>query len=190
MAILESFSSLWQLTFQGPPWLVLLCCLVQQALKDLLGWDLYCSACQVLKGPPSLGSLLVSCQHWHVEGEKLNCWLHCLHITQQYHFASIAAQLSSKGIPHYDLLPYYPSGLLTTINSNLCPEIGFQSLRPSPLLPCIPGDLGPFPGNVVLQQGLSVWFSLHLDCHRSAVALSHSLKCFSSVPNNCPDVGM
>jgi len=33
MAILESCSGLWQLVFKGPPWLVLLCCLVQQTLK-------------------------------------------------------------------------------------------------------------------------------------------------------------
>ena len=112
------------------------------------------------------------------------------HITQQYHFASMAAQLSSKGIPHYDPLLYFPSGLLTTINSSLCPGIGFQSICPSSPLPCVPGELGPCPGNLVLQQGLSVWFSLHSDCRRSAVALSHSLKCFSSVPNNCPDVGI
>ena len=35
MALLQSFSSLWQLAFKRPLWLVLLCCLVQQALKGL-----------------------------------------------------------------------------------------------------------------------------------------------------------
>ena len=90
----------------------------------------------------------------------------------------MAAQLSSKGIPHYDPLLYFPSGLLTTVNSSLCPGIGFQSIRPSSPLPCVPGELGPCPGNLVLQQGLSVWFSLHSDCHKSAAALSNSLKCF------------
>ena len=57
MALLESFSSLWQLAFEEPPWLVLLCCLEQQALKGtpLARGLLYCSAHQALKGPPSLG---------------------------------------------------------------------------------------------------------------------------------------
>ena len=33
MALLVSSSSLWQLAFKGPPWLILLCCLAQQVLK-------------------------------------------------------------------------------------------------------------------------------------------------------------
>ena len=44
MVLVESFSSFWQLTFKGPPWLVLLCCLVQQAIN----------------GPSSLGSFSLS----------------------------------------------------------------------------------------------------------------------------------
>ena len=57
MALLESFSSLWQLAFKEPPWLVLLCCLEQQAVKGTPRARvlLYCSAHQALKGPPSLG---------------------------------------------------------------------------------------------------------------------------------------
>ena len=39
-------------------------------------------------------------------------------------------------------------------------------------------------------QGLFIWFSFHSNCQRSAAALSNSLKCFSSVPNNWPDVGI
>ena len=50
-------------------------------------------------------------------------------------------------------------------------------------------DLCPCPGYVGLWQGLSVWFSFHSNCHRSAASLSNSLKCFSSVPNNCPGLG-
>jgi len=57
MAVLESFSSLWQLAFKAPPWLVLLCCLEQQALEGttLARVLLHCSAHQELKGPPSPG---------------------------------------------------------------------------------------------------------------------------------------
>ena len=35
-----------------------------------------------------------------------------------------------------------------------------------------------------------VWFSLHSECHRSAASLSDSVKCFPSVPNTFPDVGI
>ena len=35
-----------------------------------------------------------------------------------------------------------------------------------------------------------VFVVLHSDCHRSAALLSNSLKCFSSVPNSCPNVGI
>ena len=46
MALLEPFSSLWQLAFKEPPWLALLCCLEQQALKGtpLAGVLPHCSA--------------------------------------------------------------------------------------------------------------------------------------------------
>lgn len=36
---------------------------------------------------------------------------------------------------------------------------------------------------------MSVWFSLHSDHHRSAALFSNSLKCLSSVPYYCSDVG-
>ena len=62
MALLESFSSLWQLAFKEPPWLVLLCCLEQQALEGtpLARVLLHCSAHQALKGPPSPGFFSVA----------------------------------------------------------------------------------------------------------------------------------
>ena len=62
MVLVESFSSFWQLTFKGPPWLVLLCCLEQQALEGtpLARVLLHCSAHQALKGPPSPGFFSVA----------------------------------------------------------------------------------------------------------------------------------
>ena len=50
-------------------------------------------------------------------------------------------------------------------------------------LPCVPGHLHPCPGYVGLWQVLSVCFSFHSDCHRSAAALAAtqgSDPCFSS----------
>ena len=43
---------------------------------------------------------------------------------------------------------------------------------------------------VGLWYGLSVWFSLHSDHHRSAASLSNSLTCLHSVPNYCSSVGI
>ena len=38
----------------------------------------------------------------------------------------------------------------------------------------------------VAATRLLVWFSFHSDCHRLAVSLSSTLKCFTSVLKNCP----
>ena len=102
----------------------------------------------------------------------------------------MTAWLSSKGIPHHDLLPHIFSGHLPAVNSRPLPGIAFPSLRASSQLLHIPGDLGPCPGCIGLQQGLSVCFSLHSDCHRPAAVLSNSLECFSAVPNSYPDMGI
>ena len=48
-------------------------------------------------------------------------------------------------------------------------------------------DLHPCPGCIGLQQGLSMWFLFHSDCHRWANALSNSLRCFSTVLDSCSD---
>lgn len=53
--LLETFSSLWQLVVKGLPWLVLLWCLVQQALK----------------GPSWLGSLSIAQCVRHSKGHYL-----------------------------------------------------------------------------------------------------------------------
>ena len=93
---------------------------------------------------------------------------------------------SSEGNPHCDLLPHVPSGCLLAVSPwDFCPISTLQ-------LPATvhSRELHPCPGYVVLRQGWSTWFSLHLECYRSAAALSNSLKCFSCVPNNCPVVGI
>ena len=97
----------------------------------------------------------------------------------------MAAQLSFKGISHSDLLPHVPSGHLPRVHSIL-PGDALQSLRSSSQPPRVPGDLS----RVCRAAARIAWFLFHLDCHRSAAALSTSLRCFSSVPNSCPDVGM
>ena len=108
------------------------------------------------------------------ENHSLNMTLHCC-------LALTAALFSSKSISHCSLLLYIPSEHLLAINSRSHPGISLQSLCCSSQLLHIPGDLHPCPVYVRLWQGLSVWFSFYSDCHRSAAALSNSLKCFSTV---------
>ena len=48
-----------------------------------------------------------------------------------YHLASMAAQLSSKGIPHHNLFPHIPSVHLSAVNSSSPPGIAPQSLNSS-----------------------------------------------------------
>ena len=71
-----------------------------------------------------------------------------------YHLASMAAQLSSKGIPHHNLFPHIPSIHLYAVHSSSPPGIAPQSLNSSSQLLCFPGDLHPCPGYVWLWQGL------------------------------------
>ena len=77
-----------------------------------------------IEGAPLAGVLLCSSVVRHLMGqplyysaanagmcggrETLWWWLHPLHVTQQYHLASMAAQLSSTSISHHTLLSYIP----------------------------------------------------------------------------------
>ena len=79
------------------------------------------SVSQALDGPPSL---LFCC----LGKERLWLWLHPFHVTQQYHFASVAAQLSSTGTSHHNLFPYSPSIRFSAVNSSPRPGIDPQSL--------------------------------------------------------------
>ena len=77
-----------------------------------------------------------------------------LHMIQQYHLASMAAQLSSAGISHHNLFPRLPLIHLSVVNSSPCPGIAPQSLNSSSQLLYLSGDLHPCPGYVWLRQGL------------------------------------
>ena len=78
-----------------------------------------------------------------------------------------------------------PLGCLPAVNSSPQPGISLQSLCSSSQLHILV-DLCPCPWYVGPWHGLSVWFSLHSDCHRLAALPSESLKCFLSVPTDCP----
>ena len=147
--------------------------MVQQALQGPPAGVLLCyAAYQALKWPSSLGSFSVlSCQCQGIPGEGKAAVMASL--TQQYRLASMAAGLSS------------------TVISLVSPKaVSLQSGADSSQPQCAPGDLHPCPGCVRLWPGLSVWFSLHSDHHRSAASLSNSLTCLHSVPNYCSSVGI
>ena len=171
---IESFSSLWQLVSKGPAW---------------LGSFSIARHIRHLKGHPLWGlSLLVSCWCWHVAGGYSDG--STPHMTQQYCLASMAAQLSSKGIRHHNLLPHIPSGHLPTVNDRPHSANALQFLSSSSQMPCVPGDLHPCLGYGGLQQGLSLWFLPHSNCHRSVAALYNSPTLFPFVLNNCCAIGV
>ena len=151
---------------------VLLCCSTCQAHRGApLAGVLLCSlAYQSLKGAPWVGSCsVVQCVR-RLMGQPLYCsaadagvwggrgyggWLHPLSVTQQYHLASRAAQLSSTDTSLHNLLPHLLSICLSTVNSSPCPGIAPQSLNSSSQPLRLPGDLYLCPGYVWLRQGLS-----------------------------------
>ena len=178
MLLFKYFSSLWQLTFKGPPLLVLHCRLVQQALKGLpvAGVLLY------LKGHPLWSlSLLISFVHWQLGRERgysdgsIPCtWLN-----------RIALTLWLPGFPQrHSPLRTPPSHPLS---QSPCSQQQTSSWGCSPFLmlqlPASAHSMGLVSQSWVrrLWQVLSVWFSFYSYCHRSAVALSYRLKCFPSV---------
>ena len=173
------------------------------------GVGCHCSAYQILKWPPWMGffsiaqcirhlkccslwclSLLFSSQSWCLGRDRLQWWLHPLYVIQQFCLAFMAVWLSSPGISHHNLLLHVLLDHLPAGNSRPHPEISLQSLWSSSQPLHFLGDLHTCVGYVWLWQVLSMWFSFHSACHRSADALSNSLKCFSSVSSNCPDVGI
>ena len=88
-------------------------------------------------------------------------------VTQQYHPASIAAWLSSKGILWNSFFPHVHLDHLPTVNSSPhCPEIVFNPYTPAPSHHMYQGNLCPCPGYVGWWYWLFVWFSLLSDCHK------------------------
>ena len=125
------------------------------------------SVCQVFDGPVSL---LFSCGCWHVGKERLWWWLHCLHVTQQYYLASMAAQISSTGISH-QFPPSHPLNL--SLHSQQPPLPWDCSRIPKLQLPAaVPSRGLASLFGVCMAAARTVWFSFHLGCNRSAVSLS------------------
>ena len=97
----------------------------------------------------------------------------------------MAAQFSSTGTSHHNLLPHIPLIHLSAVNSSPCPGIALQSLNSSSQQLCLPGDLHHCPGYVGLGQGLSDSHSIRLP---QISCFTLSLKCFCSDSDSCPNV--
>ena len=109
-------------------------------------------------------------------------------MTQQYHFASMAAWLSSTGISHHDLLPHMSSICLSAVNSSPRSGIAPQSLNSSSQLLHLLGDLRPCPGYV---WGCSKDCLILVPFRLQPIScFTLSLKCFSSDSDSCPNVGI
>ena len=161
-----------------------------QALKGagiLIGVLLCSSEHQSLKGAPWVGSFsVVQCIRHLMSQPIVQLPIHPLHMTQQYHLASMAAWLSATGISHHNLLPHIPLIHLSAVNSSPHPGITPQPLNSSSQTLHLPRDLHSCPGYVWLRQGLIlIPFRLpQISC------FTLSLKRFSSDSDNCPDVGI
>ena len=84
-------------------------------------------------------------------------------------------------------LPHIRSVHLSTVNSSPRPGIAPQSLNFSSQLLSLLGYLCPCPGHVWLQQRLSILIPFRVP---QISCFTLSLKCFSSDPHSCPDVGI
>ena len=135
---------------------------VFQCARHLMGQPIYCSA--------------ANAGIWEREFMVMAL---PLHMTQQYHLASMAARLSSTGISHHNLLPHIASTHLSAVNSSPHSGIAPQSLNSSSQPLC-------HLGYVWLQQGLIlIPFRLpQISC------FTLNLKCFSSDSDSCPNVGI
>ena len=117
-----------------------------------------------------------------VWGERL-WWWHDSAVS----LASMAVWLSSTSISHPSLLPHVSLVCLSAVNSSPCPGIAPQSLHSSFQLLCLLGDLCPCPGYFGYSNDCLILIPFRLP---QINCFTLSLKCFSSDPDNCPDMGI
>ena len=107
-------------------------------------------------------------------------------MTQQYCLASLAAWISFTGISHHNLLPQVPSVCPSAVNSSPLPEIASQSLRSNSQCCAFSGTCMPVQGTYGCGKGCLILVPFRLS---QISCFTLSLKCFSSDPDNCPNVG-
>ena len=116
----------------------LLCCSARQAHRGVpLAGVLLCSSVhQAFDGP---ASLLFSYRCWNVGRERLWWWIHPLHMTQQYHLASMAAGFPPPAFPTIISSVTSPQSL-SPVNNSPRPGIVPQSVNSSSQPLHLPGD--------------------------------------------------
>ena len=154
------------------------------------GIFLCCSACQAHRGPPWTGVLLCCSAHQALQRGTLGWVLLCCSLSLMGQLLMLACGEIETTVmvstSHHNLLPHVLSVHLSAVNS--CPHSGIsaQSLYFSSHLLHLLGDLSPSPWYVWLWQGLSVLILFRLP---QISCFTLSPKCFSSDPDNCPNVG-
>ena len=108
-------------------------------------------------------------------------------MAQQYCLASMAAQLSSIGVSHHNLLPHFPWICLSAVNSSPHPGIAPQSLNSSSQMLQFQGTSIPVWGMYGCGKDCLILIPFRLP---QINCFTLSLKCFSSDSDNCPDVGI
>ena len=108
-------------------------------------------------------------------------------MTQQYHFVSMAALLSSTGISHHSLLPHIPSIRLSEANSSPRPGVAPQSLNSNSHLLPLPEDQCSCPECVWLCKDCLILIPFRLP---QISCFTLSLRCFSSDSDSCRTVGI
>ena len=161
-------------------------------LEGSLAWVLFCSSSsQTHKGTPLAGVLLLfpEPRAWRASlstvqllvsacGERdatvmvpspTHDWAYC--------FPSVA------GFPPQS--PHFPSGCLPKVNRNPRPRIALQSLHPSSQPLCLLGDLSG-----VCMAAARIVGVILIPFKLSQISFTLSIRCFSSHPKSCPDVGI
>ena len=98
----------------------------------------------------------------------------------------MAAQLSSTGISHHNILPHMPSNRLSTVNNSPCPRIVPQSLNSSSQLLRLRTSV-PVQGMYGCSKDCLILIPFRLP---QVSCFTFSLKCFPSDSDNCPLWGL
>ena len=99
----------------------------------------------------------------------------------------MAAQLSSIGISHHNLLPHFPSIRLSTFNAALTLGLLHKPYTTAPNRCTFQATCGPVWGMYGCSKGCLSLIPFRLP---QISCFTLSLKCFSSDSDNCPDVGI
>lgn len=150
---LEFFSNVWQLVLKQRPWLVLLYCSMQQAFKGHFGLcaQLLAPACGVRESTVMAPSL---------------------HMTQQQCPATMAIWLSLQRHFPPSFFPHPLRLSLQNYKQSLPQNSSPILMLQLPATKHSGGLVKPCTKYIGPWHSLSMWLTLHLNCHRSAASSS------------------